>query len=63
MSEYLKRQVDRITYGNFKGEVERVQGIERERVYHKVWAALLDLESLDPELDERESDAPEWTLP
>lgn len=31
---------DELTYGNFKGEVARTQGHERERVYHDVWSVL-----------------------
>ena len=35
-----------IDYSNFKDEVSLVQGPQRVFVYHKVWAALLDLQPL-----------------
>ena len=33
-----------IHYGNFKSEVARIMGHQREAVYHKVWSALTQLE-------------------
>lgn len=33
-----------VTYSNYKGEVARVKGSGRARVYHDVWAALLKLQ-------------------
>lgn len=34
-----------IRYGNFKEEVARTMGREREAVYHKVWSVLAELEN------------------
>lgn len=33
-----------VTYANFKAEVTRSQGMERERIYERVWGVLRELE-------------------
>lgn len=35
-----------ISYGNFKNRVKEVQGEDREHVYHKVWAVMLEVERM-----------------
>lgn len=35
-----------VDYGNFKSEIGRVQGREREEIYHQVWAVLFKLEKM-----------------
>jgi len=43
-AEATKKMVFDIDYSNFKNSVAAKQGEKRERIYHKVWATLLDLE-------------------
>ena len=46
-SEGLKAIALDIDYDNFKGVVGETSGLQREFIYSKVWATLLELEALD----------------
>lgn len=46
-ARYVVRAAANINYGNFKSEVERRQGLDRELVYGRVWSVLLDLEKFN----------------
>jgi hypothetical protein len=45
----MGRMVLDIDYPNFKSAVLARQGLPREKVYARVWGALLGLEGLDPD--------------
>ena len=49
LAEAMTKLVKDIDYGNFKQAVENRQGLERERIYSKVWGALHKMESLESE--------------
>lgn len=43
-----------LTYSNFKNEVERVQGLPREKLYARVWSVMYQAESKIQEIEEDE---------
>ncbi len=45
MAAGLAKQVLEIDYANFKREVERVQGLPRERLYAQVWSVMSSAEA------------------
>lgn len=47
-AQAVARMALEIDYGNFKDEVRRRQGRERETIYHRVWYELLQLEYMTP---------------
>lgn len=46
LTRFLADQVEALDYGNFKNRVAQRQGLEREGIYHEVWADLCELERL-----------------
>lgn len=42
----LAKMASDVDYGNFKDMVGRLQGAEREQIYHEVWATLFKLEKM-----------------
>jgi 8-oxo-dGTP pyrophosphatase MutT (NUDIX family) len=47
-AEAMKQMVLNVTYSNYKSAVANIQGHARARVYHDVWAALLNLPEAVP---------------
>lgn len=50
---FMREQIDALDYHNFKGQIvqQEPDGIARERIYHDVWEAALNLEELDAPAD------------
>lgn len=55
---FMREAIDRLDYHNFKGAIvqQEPDGVARERVYHHVWEAALDLEELDPPKDRQHAE-------
>lgn len=43
-SNGLKRIVKALTYKNFKSEVRKTHGLEREHMYHQIWSVMYNAE-------------------